>query len=414
MKLATFLPPGSLDPRSGRGPRRRGRRLRRRHDVASTAWPRGDRTAAAGEAFPLAEVTLLAPVPRPRAIFGIGLNYAAHAAEQGAELPKAPIVFQKLPTSVVPGGGAGRAARRSSSGLDYEVELALVMGAGRRDRRLRRGRRRLRPRPPAPRAAVDAREGRRHLLPARPVGHHRRRDRRPRGAARCARGSTASCGRTRPPPTSSSARAALVDFIAEAITLEPGDLILTGTPSGVGMSMDPPRFLELGRRRADGDRGPRLDRAPDRLRRRRGRPLPRRAGPREVRGWTPRRARPTSPPRQSASRSGRSSSRSCGPSRRAGARARGRRPPARPERLASALGVLARRRADADAVRAATGFAIGGVPPFGARTRLRDRHRRVAARFARSGPRPGRRATSSRSRRPSSRGAPARPWPPDG
>jgi 2-keto-4-pentenoate hydratase/2-oxohepta-3-ene-1,7-dioic acid hydratase in catechol pathway len=40
---------------------------------------------------------------------------------------------------------------------------------------------------------------------------------------------------------------ALVDFIAEAITLEPGDLILTGTPSGVGVAMDPPRFL------ADGD-----------------------------------------------------------------------------------------------------------------------------------------------------------------
>jgi 2-keto-4-pentenoate hydratase/2-oxohepta-3-ene-1,7-dioic acid hydratase in catechol pathway len=39
---------------------------------------------------------------------------------------------------------------------------------------------------------------------------------------------------------------ALVDFIAEAITLEPGDLILTGTPSGVGMAMDPQRFLEPG------------------------------------------------------------------------------------------------------------------------------------------------------------------------
>jgi 2-keto-4-pentenoate hydratase/2-oxohepta-3-ene-1,7-dioic acid hydratase in catechol pathway len=39
---------------------------------------------------------------------------------------------------------------------------------------------------------------------------------------------------------------ALVDFIAEAITLEPGDLILTGTPSGVGVAMDPPRFLAPG------------------------------------------------------------------------------------------------------------------------------------------------------------------------
>ena len=49
----------------------------------------GDRSPAAGRAVPLADVTLLAPVPRPRAIFGIGRNYAAHAAELGNVLPKA-------------------------------------------------------------------------------------------------------------------------------------------------------------------------------------------------------------------------------------------------------------------------------------------------------------------------------------
>ena len=38
----------------------------------------------------------------------------------------------------------------------------------------------------------------------------------------------------------------IIAFLREAITLEPGDLILTGTPSGVGMAMDPPRFLEPG------------------------------------------------------------------------------------------------------------------------------------------------------------------------
>ena len=48
----------------------------------------GDRTPADGEAFALADVTLLAPVPRPRAIFGIGLNYAAHARETGKEPPE--------------------------------------------------------------------------------------------------------------------------------------------------------------------------------------------------------------------------------------------------------------------------------------------------------------------------------------
>ena len=58
----------------------------------------------------------------------------------------------------------------------------------------------------------------------------------------------------------------LVDFISQTCTLEPGDLILTGTPSGVGMSMDPKQFLSVGRRRADRDRVARGDRACHRLR----------------------------------------------------------------------------------------------------------------------------------------------------
>ena len=88
----------------------------------------GDRSPAAGMALPLAEVTLLAPVERPRAIFGIGLNYAKHAAETGAQLPEQPIVFMKLPTSSAPPGGpvpCPDVVRR----LDYEGELAIVMGA---------------------------------------------------------------------------------------------------------------------------------------------------------------------------------------------------------------------------------------------------------------------------------------------
>ena len=62
--------------------------------------------------FALADVKLLAPVPQPRAIFGIGLNYAAHAAETGAELPEFPMVFLKLPSSSVPPSGPGPLPRR--------------------------------------------------------------------------------------------------------------------------------------------------------------------------------------------------------------------------------------------------------------------------------------------------------------
>jgi len=74
-------------------------------------------------------VTLLAPVPRPRAIFGIGRNYAAHAAETGAQVPSAPLVFMKLPTSSVPPGGPVRRPAVVHE-LDYEVELAVVIGEG--------------------------------------------------------------------------------------------------------------------------------------------------------------------------------------------------------------------------------------------------------------------------------------------
>src|SRR5918997_2578935 len=129
MRLTTFLPPGSDTPRAGEV---------RDHDVVSFATRRetvlerlrtGDHDPALGDAYPLADITLLAPVPRPRAIFGIGLNYAAHAAEQGQELPKFPIVFMKLPTSSVPPGGPVRRPRAVEQ-LDYEAELAVVIGAG--------------------------------------------------------------------------------------------------------------------------------------------------------------------------------------------------------------------------------------------------------------------------------------------
>src|SRR5215207_5733282 len=97
MKLATYLPPGTSAPVAGE--------VRGDEVVAfasGTVLDRlasGDRDPAGGVAHPLAEVTLLAPVPQPRAIFGIGLNYAAHAAETGKELPEAPMVFLKLPRS---------------------------------------------------------------------------------------------------------------------------------------------------------------------------------------------------------------------------------------------------------------------------------------------------------------------------
>ena len=201
VKLATFLPPGGGTPLAGEV---RGDRVVGFGDGVTVLdrLRSGDRTPAGGDAHALADVTLLAP-HIPRAIFGIGLNYRAHAAEQGKEPPETPIVFMKLPTSAAPPERARPpAGRRAPPGLRGRARRRH--GPGRHGRRVRRRRRRQRPRPAAPRAAVDAREGRRRLLPVRPVGHDGRRGRRSGGPRRCARGSTASCARTRRRAISSS------------------------------------------------------------------------------------------------------------------------------------------------------------------------------------------------------------------
>lgn len=79
-----------------------------------------------GDRHPLGNVDLLAPV-LPRKFFGIGLNYADHIAESGMEAPEFPVFFNKQATCVV-GPGDGVHMPRVSSLLDYEGELAIVIG----------------------------------------------------------------------------------------------------------------------------------------------------------------------------------------------------------------------------------------------------------------------------------------------
>ena len=197
---------------------------------------------ADGTRLALAQVTFHAPVPQPRAIFGIGLNYAEHARETGQDLPETPMVFLKLPSSSVPPNGAVTPPARVMAQLDYEAELAVVMGAGNRIAGY----------------AVANDLSARDLQAAEPRWVR-------------AKGFDGSCpwgpyittadavadpralaitsdvdGERRQDSTTAElvfGPQELVDFIAETITFAPGDLILTGTPSGVGRAMNPPRFL---------------------------------------------------------------------------------------------------------------------------------------------------------------------------
>jgi acylpyruvate hydrolase len=244
MRLATFVPPRQAVARAGEV---RGDRVVAYADerigvldllVGSPPPP------ADGESFALAQVTLLAPVPSPRAIFGIGLNYADHVAEMGVDAPPEPLVFTKLPSSSAPPNGRVRCpevVRR----LDYEGELAVVMGTAGQV---------------AGYAVADD-------LTARDLQGREAQWTRAKGAdAFCPYGPWVTTADEVPDPHALELRTwvngdprqssstsnlifkveELVEFIAQTCTLEPGDLILTGTPSGVGMGLDPPRYLTSG------------------------------------------------------------------------------------------------------------------------------------------------------------------------
>jgi acylpyruvate hydrolase len=77
--------------------------------------------------YPVAGVTLAAPVPRPGKIIAMGLNFYDHAAENKVPLPEMPVGFLKAATSIT-GPGADVPYPRSTKQLDYEIEMAIVIG----------------------------------------------------------------------------------------------------------------------------------------------------------------------------------------------------------------------------------------------------------------------------------------------
>ncbi|MGE3619140.1 MAG: fumarylacetoacetate hydrolase family protein [Acidimicrobiia bacterium] len=95
-------------------------------EVLAGAAPR-----EAGPAVPLGDVVLGPPI-RPTTLIGVGLNYRDHVAEAGLELPPAPLLFAKLPGSVI-GPGEPIVSPAGDVQLDYEAELGVVIGRAARD-----------------------------------------------------------------------------------------------------------------------------------------------------------------------------------------------------------------------------------------------------------------------------------------
>ncbi|WP_148571356.1 fumarylacetoacetate hydrolase family protein [Nocardioides caldifontis] len=206
------------------------------------------------EPVPVAELELLAPVPRPAKIICVGLNYRDHALETGKPIPTEPVLFAKFANSVV-GDGARVAIPEVTEEVDWEAELGVVVGrvasrvtveealdhvAGytclndlsardlqRRGGQWTRGK------------AIDA------FLPMGPVLVTADEVGAPDDLkVRC----TVNDDVVQDSSTSQMVFgvAELVSTISQTITLEPGDVIATGTPPGVGMAMSPPRFLRPG------------------------------------------------------------------------------------------------------------------------------------------------------------------------
>jgi 2-keto-4-pentenoate hydratase/2-oxohepta-3-ene-1,7-dioic acid hydratase in catechol pathway len=222
---------------------------------AGLAAARAALASGAGETYELGRVRLLAPLPRPGKILCSGINYRGHLEENpGAVLPQFPFFFAKLPSAVI-GPGEPIVKPRMTEQLDYEVELAVVIG-----RTLRSA---------SPAQVMDAVFGYTilHDVSARdvqftdsqitlgknfdtfaPIGPCVvTKDEIPDPANLSLRtwvnGEMLQDGTTRdwvfPLPE-------LLSKLSQVMTMEPGDIVTTGTPAGVGYFRKPQVFLQPG------------------------------------------------------------------------------------------------------------------------------------------------------------------------
>jgi 2-keto-4-pentenoate hydratase/2-oxohepta-3-ene-1,7-dioic acid hydratase in catechol pathway len=198
-------------------------------------------------------VRLLAPVVRPGKILAVGLNYLQHIEEVGKPKPDVPMIFAKYPSAVTGPTAVIELDRDNTAELDYECELAVVIGA------------------PARRVSAD--RALEHVLgycvandvSARDIQRREPQISRSKGLDTfCPIGpwittadevrdphklriGTTVNGETRQDSSTEDMLfdvPFLVSYLSQTTTLHPGDVILTGTPSGVGSGMKPPTFLQ--------------------------------------------------------------------------------------------------------------------------------------------------------------------------
>jgi 2-keto-4-pentenoate hydratase/2-oxohepta-3-ene-1,7-dioic acid hydratase in catechol pathway len=209
--------------------------------------------AKGGPAIPLTDARLLAPVPRPGKIIGIGLNYADHAAEGGREKPQYPMIFTKAVSAVIATGEPIRIPLVTQM-VDFEGELAVVIGK--------------RAKNVPSKDALDYVagyticndvSGRDYQQRSSPTAGKSFDTFAPLGPAIVTRDDV-------PDPHVLDIRTVvsgeemqhsntrhlifnvhyLIDYLSHIFALEPGDIISTGTPAGVGWFRNPSRFLKAG------------------------------------------------------------------------------------------------------------------------------------------------------------------------
>jgi 2-keto-4-pentenoate hydratase/2-oxohepta-3-ene-1,7-dioic acid hydratase in catechol pathway len=194
------------------------------------------------------------PIAVPSKIVCIGLNYRDHAEEQGVDLPEAPLLFAKWPNTLI-GGGDPIVIPPITSKVDYEAELGVVIGARMRN--------------VSEENALEGVDGYLCLndVSARDLQFSDGQWVRGKSLDTfCPVGPKLIPAADVPDPQRLSIRAlvngrvlqdsstaqmffgvaAVIAHVTRAITLEPGDLIATGTPAGVGAFRDPPVFLQPG------------------------------------------------------------------------------------------------------------------------------------------------------------------------